>query len=307
MVKIDLQIPEEWFVDEFRGEDFVSRRQKEIWAVELDMLYKVQQICEKHNIKWWIDAGTLLGAVRHGGFIPWDDDIDVVMFPDDYDKFNQVAAQELEEPYFLQTDDRDNVFYCHTKIRRTDTTGILTKDRAAAFDFNQGIFIDIFPLDFVPSDEQLYIDYVDYLALTKKEMLFAKNRYWNYARDNESIINHAKELRAEYEIIRRWYKDSGSNVVANLSLPSIKPEIRKYTDEFQDTIYMDFEMLNVPAPSGFNTILCRLYGDYMKPVKAQNMHGTVIFNADKSYKESPFIKGHENWINPFKNENDSNN
>lgn len=292
MVKLDLEIDPKWFNAEIRNDHYVCRCTKELWAIQLDMLYKVQQICDKHNIKWWIDAGTLLGAVRHRGFIPWDDDVDIVMFRDDYDKFLEVARIELKDPYFLQTDWTDKVFYCHTKIRRTDTTGILTKDTLANFDFNQGIFIDIFPLDTVPSDdENAYRNYVEHLWMMKNELLLARSRWWMYERDNEMLYDKCLHLRDAFDIVRKYYRDSDFTDVANLSLPSIRNEIRKNKSEFDETVYVDFEMLKVPAPGGWHTILTRLYGDYMTPVQGGSKHGTLLYDTNESYKTSPLVNG----------------
>lgn len=74
--------------------------------VQLEILTKVADLCEKHGIKYYLIGGTLLGAIRHGGFIPWDDDIDIAMYRDDYDRFLNIADKELGEKFFIQ--------YCHT-------------------------------------------------------------------------------------------------------------------------------------------------------------------------------------------------
>lgn len=93
------------------------------------------------------------------------------------------------------------------------------------------------------------------------------------------------QLRKLYEKYRKTYNNVKRNVVANLSLPSFKQDIRKRKEEFKDTIYMDFEMLIVPAPSGYKTILERLYGDYMKEVQSPSQHGKVFFDTNITYKK----------------------
>lgn len=285
----NITLPDSFFDAEVRNDYFVSREKKELWAIQLDMLAKLQKVCEKHNIKWWIDAGTLLGAVRHKGFIPWDDDIDVVMLREDYDKFLNNCKEEFGGNYFLQTDWSDRVFYCHTKIRRTDTTAILSKDVPAGFDFNQGIFLDIFPLDYVPDEQKPYEQFVEHCWLLKNEMLVARSRWWLYERDNEDAWASCVSARDTFDLLRRSYFGQGTKTVANISLPSLKNEIRKSLDDFKDTFYLDFETLKVPAPSGYDNILKRLYGDYMKPVQGNSKHGNMLVDTHLSYKNTPII------------------
>lgn len=134
MVPIKIQLPESWYDSEIINGYFVSREKKELWAIELDMLAKLQKVCDKHKINWWVDAGTLLGAVRHKGFIPWDDDIDVVMLRQDYDRFLEECSGEFTGNYFLQNEKTDTSVYCHTKLRRTDTTCILAHDVSTIYD-----------------------------------------------------------------------------------------------------------------------------------------------------------------------------
>lgn len=290
MVNIELDIPKEWFAAEIRGSDFISREKKELWAIQLDMVYKVQQICEKYKIKYFADAGTMLGAVRHRGFIPWDDDIDIMMPAEDYDKFIEIAKKELQHPYFLQTDWTDECCYCHAKIRRTDTTGILAKDISAKFNFNQGIFIDIFPMEYVPENEEEYRSYIDHLWMIKKEMLLKRSRWWLYERDNDALHDEIIGLREYYNVLRRKYQNSGSKTIANLSLPSLQNEIRKDMTLYNDVVYAPFEMLRLPIPKNFNSILTRQYGDYMTPVRGSSCHGDVLIDTNMSYKDTPIIK-----------------
>lgn len=299
MLDLKLNIPEDWFSAEIKGGFLISREKKEIWAYQLDMLYVVQEICKKHNIPYWADGGTLLGAVRHSGFIPWDDDIDIMMLRADYDRFLEVAKEELSEPYFLQTDWTDSAFFCHTKIRRSDTTAVLAKDILANFDFNQGIFIDIFPMDFVPSDnEEEYRKFVDHLWMLKNEMLISRSRYWLYERDNEECRIHADIMRDKFEVLRRKYFNN-TTTVANLSLPNLKKDIRKELSEFEDTLFAQFEMLTVPIPSGWDSILQRLYGDYMTPVPGGSNHGDILFDTHVSYKDTAILKYKKNFIGEF--------
>ena len=289
MIDIELKLPNNWLRSEIRGDEFISSWTKEIWAIELDMLYKFMNICNKHNLRWWVDGGTLLGAVRHKGFIPWDDDIDVFMLREDYDKFIDIAKTEITGNYFLQTDWTDETWFCHAKMRRTDTTAILDKDLSAKFKFNQGIFIDIFPFDNVPDNELEYNFFMNELYLIKTEMLSLRSRWWLYERNNEELYKRCLDLRDEYEIKRRKYNNIKCSYAANLGLPSLIPDVRKKISEFNAYTYMPFEMLTVPVPGGYDSILKRLYGDYMEPVKGTSNHGIILFDPQISYKDTPMM------------------
>lgn len=136
-----------------KTEHYILKETRPAQLIMLDILKQVRTICEKHNIKYWIDAGTLLGCVREGGFIPWDDDLDIAMLREDYDKFKEIAQKELPEGYFFQTKETDQD-YIHNfaKIRKEGTLLIETGEKYPE-KYHQGIFIDIFPFDYYPSFE----------------------------------------------------------------------------------------------------------------------------------------------------------
>ena len=89
--------------EEVRNNYVISSNMKKVWAVELDLLKKFIELCEKYQLTYWVGFGTLLGAVRHHGFIPWDDDMDVWMPRADYERLLQLTPDVIGEPYFLQT------------------------------------------------------------------------------------------------------------------------------------------------------------------------------------------------------------
>lgn len=122
--------------------------------VELKMLRELDKICKKHSIPYWLDGGTLLGAIRHKGFIPWDDDIDVGMLREDYEKFLEVAAFELPNDIFLQNWDTEKKFYLTmSKLRDKYSSIVEIDDRD--LENHSGIFIDIFPFDYLPKNKYL--------------------------------------------------------------------------------------------------------------------------------------------------------
>ncbi len=115
--------------------------------VMLDGLQCLDAICQKHGLKYWLDSGTLLGAVRHNGFIPWDDDIDISMPIEDYLIFMEVAQEELEDGMFLQTSKTDPAFaFDYMKIRSDRASIIEFHEEGKDIDYHQGVFVDIFPM-----------------------------------------------------------------------------------------------------------------------------------------------------------------
>ena len=137
------------------GKDITELRR--IQLLELDLLKKVKKICEKYGLVYYLVSGTLLGAVRHKGFIPWDDDIDIAMPYNDYCIFLTLAQKELGDKYFVQNFNTEDGFNRgFTKIRINNTTYVSTENIDSTI--HQGIWIDIFPLIFIGSKAEYKID-----------------------------------------------------------------------------------------------------------------------------------------------------
>ena len=168
--------------DEMRSGFLVTSHRKKLWNVQIGLIKEFDRICRKHKITYFAEGGTLLGAARHKGFIPWDDDVDFMMFRPDYEKFQAIAAQEVKPPYFLDIwwnyrlesegaslDDSEGDFQFITLAQEkaydphrwyTQWPSIRLRDsRTTMLEFpernfiNQGIFIDIFSLDPLPPFE----------------------------------------------------------------------------------------------------------------------------------------------------------
>ena len=123
-----LEIADSFYQEEERCGYLVSAHMKKVWAVELDLLYQLDQVCNKYGITYYASGGTILSAERHKGFIPWDDDIDVMMLRDQYDLLC-AHADEFEDPYFFQTGDTDEGYFRgHAQLRNSNTTGVLLEE-----------------------------------------------------------------------------------------------------------------------------------------------------------------------------------
>lgn len=125
---------------------------RRLQITELELLKEVDRICRKKQIHYNIIAGTMLGAVRHGGFIPWDDDADVAMMRRDYERFRQVCETELnKEKYYFQDHQNTRGYrWGYGKLRKKGT--LFLREHQEHMTYEQGVFIDIFPLDYVPEN-----------------------------------------------------------------------------------------------------------------------------------------------------------
>ncbi|WP_462410352.1 LicD family protein [Neobacillus sp. Marseille-QA0830] len=285
---------------EYRDEYWVDEKRKKLWKVELDTLEVFKNICEKYNLSYFLIGGAAIGAVRHGGFIPWDDDLDIGMLRKDYDKFVSVATKELKEPYFLQTPLTDKGYFCGgiLRIRNSETTGIIRDDDRKQI--NGGIFIEIYPFDGTPDDE-----------LERKKHLRAMERMYlllKIASDNnvpkrwykkvvykflQSILRLWKieNLYSQFQNLSKKYSFSNTKCVDTPSLPYFaKRGIHKYPiEDVTNTAEVPFEYTNVSIPCNNDRCLRIHFGDYMvlPPVEERGIHhkNLVFYDPDKPYKE----------------------
>lgn len=123
---------------------------RQLQMIQLEMLIEVDRICKKCDIHYNIIAGTLLGAIRHGGYIPWDDDADVALLRPEYEKFRKACETELDTTRFYFQDHRNTLGYRwgYGKMRRKDT--LFLRENQEHMPYEQGVFIDVFPLDYAP-------------------------------------------------------------------------------------------------------------------------------------------------------------
>lgn len=148
-----------------------DRRKAQLLMIKI--LKEVHRICTENNIKYFLHFGTLIGAVRHNGFIPWDDDIDVGMLRPDYERFLQIVKNKLGNDFIFQNSSNDRGFaYCFSKIMLKDTIWIEQSSVQTSKKYN-GIYIDVFPFDKVPADENKRISFyekcrlINYFTLCK--------------------------------------------------------------------------------------------------------------------------------------------
>ena len=301
MLPIKMKIDESFLDAEIRNGYSISNNMKKIWAVLLDLLNEFSRVCEKNNIQWFADAGTILGAARHKGFIPWDDDIDVMMTRENYNKLCEIAEFEFSQPYFFQTEYNDfGSIRGHAQLRNSLTTGILSSEKEMKLKINQGIFLDIFPVDNIPDDYKQrakFIKKVEKARLRTYRIGSITSRYikkGNSFRDKVKAMLHFflknnKKLEIKYykkyEILEQKYLNIKTLEVAKLFIFPFK-ERRIWKSEWLDDVtYLDFEMIKIPVPIGYIDLLDKFYGNWHEFKIGTSTHGGVLFDAEKSYKE----------------------
>ena len=295
-----IQLPSSFFEPEVRCGYHVSAERKKIWAVELDLLAKFSEVCERNGLSYFLDGGTLLGAIRHKGFIPWDDDADVIMPRNDYTRLCQIAADEFLHPYFFQNTYVEQDFYRgHGQLRNSNTTGCVDVDEGK--DINRGIAIDIFVLDNIPDSMlqrawlkrrsdiakkrmDLYCDNYDYHVLSGLDVL----RY-RYAKLFFKVVPLKRYFKHFEEKLIGRYRNKRTRIVGDITL-SWRGYVQWPSSWYDGYYYLPFETLRLRAPLFYHEIMAVQYGDYMRiPDNVDDpngrYHGSVIFDPETPYEQ----------------------
>lgn len=257
-------------------QQFKERQLRPCQLKQLSILEEIDRICRKHQIGYWLDGGTLLGAVRHGGFIPWDDDIDIAMRKEDLDRFVRVAPSELREGLFLQTpqiepQSKEPI----VKVRDLNSFYVEHSDNFAA-DYQKGLYVDIFPMINYPTLPKTWVKRLT-LGVSKSYSILHKAHYYS--------------LRSFAEFI--WF---GCKYWLNLFLWTILYALRPkdaYISNIlinngygimhrQDSVFplstITFEGKSFSAPCNPSAYLSDLYNNYMEipPKEKQKIHSVFI-------------------------------
>ncbi len=269
----------------------------------LEIFEDVQKVCNKYNLTLMVCGGTALGAVRHGGFIPWDDDLDVMMPRRDYNKFLDIFENELSQNYYLYAPNtKHGATNTFAKVMKKNTTML---DLYNAFnEYKKGIYIDIFPIEYVPNNLLLrrikgfVCDVFAYLSVSTRMYKDQNELMWNYVSGNRRSLNNYRMrlfLGAIFSFCsyERWYDLYDKFVQSNKSRYCTIPTGRKhYSGEtLKAEVYFPpsegiFEGIKVMLPNNPDAYLKNLYGDYMQipPLEKRERHYFVKIDFEKESK-----------------------
>lgn len=301
----------DYFEDEVRDGFYVASVIKRIWAAQLEVLEDIDKVCKKHHIRYFAEWGTLLGAVRHKGFIPWDDDLDIGMLRDDYEKFKKVAQRELPAIYGvlnfenMQYDDETHDYmtrvYSGRQIRMDEE--YLNKFHGSPF----VVGVDIFPLDYLSGDEKDIEYYKEQLILLsttasiintldareKENHLHMIEKIYHVKIDRDKSIQQQLYLLAD-RMCGMFKKKDAKYVTLAAHLTECDYKLPKSC--YENVVYIPFETIEIPVPIGYDTVLSAKYGDYMTPVRAGGGHDYPFFKSQIELCDSREFKLYDRYV-----------
>lgn len=244
---------------------------EELKKIQIGVLNYVDAFCKEYDIKYWIDCGTLIGAVRHKGYIPWDDDIDIGMLREEYDRFCEIFNKKAADRYRLHNCDNDPTFrYGYSKVMDHSTILYEPDEKGV----KEAVNIDVFVYDNAPDNDFLM-----------RWMYFKRNFYralrsfqYDYTSYGSPVkIMMTKVLR---KILAPYFKGKPENYCVRKIVENSKSYVMKKTkrvgnfvgttvmcsdkSNFKDTVEVEFEGKKYPAPVGYDKYLTDFYGNYMQ-------------------------------------------
>lgn len=290
-----MKFTKDFFCEEERCGFVVPAMMKRAWAAQMEVLEVINEICNRNGIKYFSDWGTTLGAIRHGGFIPWDDDIDICLLRKDYMRLIQILPRELPEGFVVAG--------MYATEKRLQDAAYVPQLRVIAdetkWDFNdymkrfhgfpyQRVGLDIFPLDNVPKDVELSKTQRGMARQGLKilfgwEQLVKQGDLQKFLRDFELLCNvkipeHVdvkNYLWRMVDAICSLYEGEEVDEVTNYTTWTVAPTYKK--EWYSRMEYVPFEQTMIPVPVAYHEVLTRQYGDYMVPVQGKTGHNYPFY------------------------------
>lgn len=263
---------------------FSENKLRGIQLESLEILLEFHRVCESLGLRYYLTAGTLLGAVRHKGFIPWDDDIDVAMPREDYERLARLAPDILSKRYLYQSILTEPHFpFYFAKIRRLGT--YVAEPMLQGVPMEQGIYIDIFPLDLCPETERAAmllfkgVELLTCAVFSRVSTEFVCGYTKRYMRALWQVLRRlpARRLFALREGLRKRMGSMASgHRLCTVGGAHGYPRETYQASWFEESVQMEFEGHLFPVPAGWEALLRNMYGDYMTPPPENERQGHFI-------------------------------
>lgn len=288
-----LEFEENFFLGETREDFYIEPMMKCAWAAQLEVLDAIARVCSKHNIRWFADWGTLLGAVRHQGFIPWDDDMDICMLRADYEHFLQAAPEEFgENMHVLSLYTRNDWTQLFARVINSFSISYDAKRLSAYHGCPYIIGIDIFPLDALPrsmSDEESQKLLIQTLVSSSTHCLEKEEEILPLLPDLENLSgvkidregNIANQLLRAADWVARRFNKKKPEYITLMATNTNRPFHLKY-EWYRRTEYLDFENVKLPCPANYEEVLTTMYGDWETPKRGTSSHNYPFYNSQKN-------------------------
>ena len=258
---------------------------RRLQQTELEILLVISDFCERNGIAWFLEGGTALGAARHKGFIPWDDDVDIAMMREDYDRFCELARKELPEGYSLHTArDTRGFVALFAKVYKDGTRFENQESREAGLD--QGIFVDIFPYDRLPSNADERRREIARASRAQKLSYLYHAKSVNVPHKGVLGILERAACRVTHLVLRATVRDSSAfqdafesalvtdeGALSNECLSLVWPYMEPISfDSLVPTATAQFEGHELPVPRNLDLFLANAYGDWRKLPDPEDRH-----------------------------------
>lgn len=299
-----LQFEENYFKGEWRDGFYVEEMMKRAWAVQLKMLTVIDDICKKNHLKYFADSGTLIGAVRHRGFIPWDDDIDLSMPRADYDKFMEIAASELPEGWLIgeawRNENYKNVI---ARICNGNTLGYEKEYLKEWYGCPYIVGIDIMPMDNMPlnqQEEEVWVEIMKLLIqvwgcaedikdVTERETLICQiEDLCKVKIDRKKLLQN--ELARILDKVAAVYRNEDAKEITFAQWFVSHPNYRLKKEWYEESIEVPFENITIPVPKYYDEVLMAMYGDWRTPVREPATHDYPFYKAQQKLLDEVFGK-----------------
>ena len=299
-------IPQDFYESEIREGFYVPAKMKRAWAVMLTVLNEIDKVCRRHGLKWWMDWGTLIGVVRHRGFIPWDDDLDISMLRRDYMIFNEVANDELPEGYFSFNIHSDESYRGYN-TRVANSTRMRSDE--SFLEANSGLpymsGVDIMCIDYMNPDENYRKEQKRIIG--QIDMLAASLEVDSLYKDIPALHSTLDEISGAfgysfsdsvpvacqlYRLCERLMSTAGREEAESATCMGFYSVRDNYgavfpKEYYEELITMPCEFMEVPVPLHYDEMLRKLFGDYLKPYRPGGTHDYPFYcRQENLLKES---------------------